>query len=88
MTVTEIERAARRMRQKWYDLVMAEQQGCSQQVLERLYSSYLLAVEEHNRCAEVYRMQQERPLPVSVKRRRNLSTDTTTQSRARKRKVS
>ncbi len=52
MTVTKLECIAKRMRQHWYDLVMAEQQGCPQQVLERLYSSYLLTVEEYNRCAD------------------------------------
>jgi hypothetical protein len=47
--MTERERAEQRMQQKWYDLVMAEQQGASQQQLERLYNSYILAVEDYNR---------------------------------------
>jgi len=49
--MTERERAEQRMQQKWYDLVMAEQQGVSQQQLERLYNSYILAVEDYNRRA-------------------------------------
>jgi hypothetical protein len=45
--------AEERMQQRWYDLAMAEQQGASRQVLERLYSAYMLAVEEFNRCSAV-----------------------------------
>ena len=48
-----LEYAERRMQQKWYDLVVAEQQGASVQALERLYTAYILAVEEYNRCVGV-----------------------------------
>lgn len=50
MAFTEIEHAQKRMQQKWHDLVMAEQQGASIPVLERMYNAYMLAVEEYNRC--------------------------------------
>ncbi len=49
------------MRQKWYDLVMAEQQGASMQVLERMYNLYMLAVEEYNHCS---RQLHDEPQPV------------------------
>ncbi|MBO0780218.1 MAG: hypothetical protein J2P37_15445 [Ktedonobacteraceae bacterium] len=51
MSSTQLEYAEQRMQQKWYDLAMAEQQGASTQVLERLYNAYMLAVEEFNRCS-------------------------------------
>jgi hypothetical protein len=51
MISTELEYAEKRMRQKWYDLVMAEQKGASMPVLERMYNAYMLAVEEYNRCS-------------------------------------
>jgi len=59
MTVAELEYAEKRMKQKWYDLVMAEQQGASTKSLERLYNSYILAMEEYNRCSEEYQREQE-----------------------------
>jgi hypothetical protein len=51
MVSTELEYAEKRMRQKWYDLVMAEQNGAAMPVLERMYNAYMLAVEEYNRCS-------------------------------------
>ncbi len=51
MTSTQLAYAEKRMKQKWYDLVMAEQQGAPTPALERLYSAYMLAVEEYNRCS-------------------------------------
>ncbi|GAC1365247.1 MAG: hypothetical protein PVS3B1_20380 [Ktedonobacteraceae bacterium] len=54
MTLAELECAERCMQQKWYELVRAEQQGASRRALERLYSLYMLAVEEYNRCSMVY----------------------------------
>jgi hypothetical protein len=51
MISTELEYAEKRMRQKWYDLVMTEQKGASMPVLERMYNAYMLAVEEYNRCS-------------------------------------
>lgn len=49
MTSTELEYAERRMQQKWYDLVTAEQQGTAPQTLERMFNAYMLAVEDYNR---------------------------------------
>ena len=51
MTPAELACVERRTEQKWYELVTAEQQGASMQVLERLYGLYMLAVEEYNRCS-------------------------------------
>ncbi len=54
MTLAELERAEKCMQQQWYDLVMAEQQGSSLEVLEQMYDTYILLAEEYNRCCEVY----------------------------------
>ena len=59
MTSAELECAERRTKQKWYELVTAEQQGASMQVLERLHGLYMLAVEEYNRCSAAYEQEQE-----------------------------
>jgi hypothetical protein len=67
----ELEYAERRMQQKWYDLVAAEQQGAAIQVLERLYTAYMLAVEQYNRCVEEdQRDTQQEPIPVPVKQKK------------------
>ena len=50
MSLTELERAEKCMQQQWYDLVMAEQQGSSLEVLEQMYDTYILLAEEYNRC--------------------------------------
>jgi hypothetical protein len=52
MTLAELERAQKTMQQQWYDLVMAEQQGSSLDVLEHMYDAYILLAEEYNRCCE------------------------------------
>ncbi|MBV9712834.1 MAG: hypothetical protein JO011_18190 [Ktedonobacteraceae bacterium] len=68
MTPKELEYAEKRMQQKWYDLVMAEQKGAAIPTLERMYNAYMLAVEEYNRCSTEYQQsQQEQPIPVPVK---------------------
>ncbi len=54
MTSVELEYAEKRMRQKWHDLVMEEQRGASVSMLERMFNAYMLAVEEYNRCVELY----------------------------------
>ncbi len=73
MTPTELEHAEKRMCQKWYDLVMAEQKGASIPTLERMYSAYILAAEEYNHCSQEYerehqhesqRERQAEPSPV------------------------
>ena len=67
MKPTKLEYADQRMRQKWHDLVMAEQQGASMQQLERMYNAYILAVEEYNRCsAQAANQPEEQALPISV----------------------
>jgi hypothetical protein len=71
MTSKELDYAERRMQQKWYDLVMAEQQGVSVQVLERLYTAYMLAVEEYNRCVgEDQRSAEQQPVPVPLNQKK------------------
>jgi len=52
MTQSELERAQEAMQEQWYDLVMAEQQGSSLDVLEHMYDTYILLAEEYNRCYE------------------------------------
>ncbi|HEX6478263.1 MAG TPA: hypothetical protein VF043_05425 [Ktedonobacteraceae bacterium] len=58
MTLLELENAEQRMQRQWYDLVMAEQEGEPLEVLEQLYDSYILLVEEYNRCSDEF--QQDR----------------------------
>lgn len=68
MISVELEYAEKRMRQKWHDLVMEEQRGASVPLLERMFSAYMLSVEEYNRCVELYspqRNQQNREKKAS-----------------------
>ena len=68
MTLAQLEHAQKRMEQKWYELVMAEQHGASVQVLERMYNSYVLAMEEYNRCSAEYQREcqvESDPIPVT-----------------------
>ena len=68
MTLAQLEHAQKRMQQKWYDLVMAEQRGVSIQVLERMYNSYVLAMEEYNRCSAEHQREcqvESGPIPVT-----------------------
>ena len=60
--MTQLNYAEKRMQQKWYELVMAEQQGAAVSVLERMYSAYVLAMEEYNRCVA----EQEPQAPVTL----------------------
>jgi hypothetical protein len=57
MTLTELEHAQKTMQQQWYDLVMAEQQGSSLEVLEQMYDSFILLAEEYNRCREAFQQE-------------------------------
>jgi hypothetical protein len=50
MTQSNLEHVQKAMQQQWYDLVMAEQQGSSLDVLEQMYDTYILLAEEYNRC--------------------------------------
>ena len=54
MTEAQLEYAQKHMQQKWFDLAMAEQRGVALPVLERMYSGYVLAMEEYNRRCEEY----------------------------------
>jgi hypothetical protein len=68
--------AEKRMKQKWRDLALAEQQGASPPVLERMYNAYILAVEEYNRCSSELQQQEEASSASSErnnKRRRKAS---------------
>lgn len=48
------------MKQRWYELVMAEQRGADEQALEDLYATYMQALEEYNRCAQALANQRKR----------------------------
>jgi hypothetical protein len=52
MAQSDLEHAQKAMQQQWYDLVTAEQQGSSLDVLEHMYDTYILLAEEYNRCYE------------------------------------
>jgi len=44
---TELNRAEQRMQRRWFDLAMAEQRGQPMPVLERMYDTYLRALDEY-----------------------------------------
>lgn len=70
MGSTQLEYAEKRMKQKWFDLAMAEQKGTPMPTLERMYNAYMLAVEEYNLCVEDSQrieLPEPPPLPVPVK---------------------
>ena len=46
-STSELERLERRMERKWYDLAMAEQRGQPMPILERMYDTYLRALDEY-----------------------------------------
>jgi len=81
MPATPLENAEQRMQQRWYDLVMAEQQGASTQVLERMYNAYIKAVDEYNRLvatpqvhpAPTYAQQEQDNVLRNGQRRRKAS---------------
>ena len=80
MTLAQLEHAQKRMQQKWYDLVMAEQQGASVQVLERMYNSYVLAMEEYNRCSDEYQREcQAESDPIPVKQKKTVTSNPSSQ---------
>ena len=70
MTLVELENAEKRMQRQWYDLIVAEQEGEPLEVLEQLYDSYILLVEEYNRCSDEYqqdRLTRKGPAPKTRK---------------------
>jgi hypothetical protein len=44
---TELHHAEQRMQRRWFDLAMAEQRGEPMSVLERMYDTYLRALDEY-----------------------------------------
>lgn len=74
MTPQELEFAEKRMHQKWYDLVMAEQGGTALPVLEHMYNSYILAVEVYNRCSEEYQREHQAQTPSCPPAQQPVST--------------
>lgn len=74
MTLTELQHAEQRMQQQWHDLVMAEQQGEPLEVLEQMYDTYILLVEEYNRCSETYRQEQQTLEKVTSRRKNKKKT--------------
>jgi len=71
MTLAELERAEETMQQQWYELVMAEQQGSSLEVLEQMYDTYILLAEEYNRCCEAFQPENQARLRVAASSIRN-----------------
>ena len=43
----QLHSAEQRMQRRWFDLAMAEQRGQSAPVLERMYDTYLRALDEY-----------------------------------------
>jgi hypothetical protein len=66
MTLVELEQAEKCMQQQWYDLVTAEQQGSSLEVLEQMYDTYILLAEEYNRCCEAYQRENQGKWALSL----------------------
>jgi hypothetical protein len=44
---TQLHSAEQRMQRRWFDLAMAEQRGQPMPVLERMYDTYLRALDEY-----------------------------------------
>jgi len=59
MTFAQVEYAEQRMQQQWHSLVMAEQAGEPQEVLEQMYDLYILMAEAYNACVEKYQIQRQ-----------------------------
>ncbi len=59
MTFAQVEYAEQRMQQQWHNLVMAEQAGEPQEVLEEMYERYILMAEAYNASLEKYQLQRQ-----------------------------
>ena len=80
MTSAQLEYAQKRIQKKWYELVMAEQRGTPVQVLERMYNSYVLAMEEYNRCSAEYQREcQAESDPIPVKQKKTVTSNPSSQ---------
>ena len=66
LKLKKLEYAEKRMKQRWYELVMAEQRGATEQVLEDMYASYMQALEEYNRCSEACQRESQRKRSASL----------------------
>src|SRR5262249_42704809 len=73
MTQTDLEHAQKAMQQQWYDLIMAEQQGSSLDVLEGMYDTYILLAEEYNRCYEASHQENQPALRTTSTSKRTKS---------------
>ena len=76
MTLAELEQAEKCMQQQWHDLVTAEQQGNSLEVLEQMYDTYILLAEEYNRCCETYHRENQGYVTVDKIRQQTYTLST------------
>jgi hypothetical protein len=76
MTQTDLEHAQKAMQQQWYELVMAEQQGSSLDVLEHMYDTYILLAEEYNRCREASQQENQPALRTTSTSKRTKARNT------------
>ena len=49
-TPADLQRLDRRMQKRWFDLAMAEQHGQPVHALERMYTAYMVALEDYISC--------------------------------------
>jgi hypothetical protein len=59
MTLAQVEYAEQRMQQQWHDLVMAEQAGKPSEILEQMYTVYILLAERFNATTDEYQRQRQ-----------------------------
>ena len=59
MTFAQVQYAEQRMQQQWHNLVMAEQTGEPQEVLQQMYDLYIEMAEAYNACVEKYQIQRQ-----------------------------
>ena len=76
MTHTKLEHAQKAMQQQWYELIMAEQEGSSLDVLEHMYDTYILLAEEYNRCCEASQQENQPALRTTSTSKRTKTRNT------------
>ena len=59
MTFAQVQYAEERMQQQWHHLVLAEQAGEPQEVLQEMYDLYIEMAEAYNACVEKYQIQRQ-----------------------------
>lgn len=74
MTLAQVVYAEQRMQQQWHDLVMAEQAGEPQEMLEQMYDRYILLAQAYNACAEDYQRQRQSRRKIGLNPRPNTIT--------------